>query len=647
MTAVDVDLTAEVERLRAELAAQEQRADAAEAREAAVAAVLGLLRTMSGDVQAILDGITEHAGRLTVSDNAQLFILRAGSFGPAAGWDRLGRAPATSLQTPRDGSAASVYARSESISRMAMAESRTIAVAGGPDAIADRFPATAFFWRRMWQRDGTVVGSAVHVPLVSGAEVLGTLVVRRPSLEPYIDPQIALLEAFAAQAVVALENARLFDETQQQSRKLEASNAQLRDALEQQTATSEILRAISTSPTDPSRALQLVLESAARFTGVPNLGILQVRGDTFRLEAVLNPKRFRSSTPPIGSTWLLAERSFFALAIRGARTMHFADLRESLAEFPDSRRLVERGIRTAIAIPLLHEERAIGLLTSMRPEVQPYTPGEIALFERFAVHATIAIENARLYRELQESNRQLDEASQHKSAFLSAMSHELRTPLNAVIGYSEILQEECEDAGYTDLIPDLEKINASGKHLLSLISNVLDLSKIEAGKMDLSVEDFSVEQLLGEVAAVVPPLIDKNANRFVLDAAPNLGGMQTDQTKLRQCLLNLLSNAAKFTERGTVTLAVTRGSQPEGGWLTFAVTDTGIGMTEEQQGRLFEAFTQAEAGTGGRYGGTGLGLALSREFCRQLGGDISVTSEPGKGSTFTIRLPEAVPKSAP
>ncbi|MHB8578142.1 MAG: sensor histidine kinase, partial [Dehalococcoidia bacterium] len=249
-------------------------------------------------------------------------------------------------------------------------------------------------------------------------------------------------------------------------------------------------------------------------------------------------------------------------------------------------------------------------------------------------------------RELEVVNRQLDDASRHKSAFLSAMSHELRTPLNAVIGYSEILQEECEDAGHTDLIPDLEKINASGKHLLSLISNVLDLSKIEAGRMDLAVEDFAVEHLLGEVAAVVPPLIDKNANRFVLETAGDLGSMQTDKTKLRQCLLNLLSNAAKFTDHGVITLAVTRESQPDGDWLSFAVSDTGIGMTPEQQARLFEAFTQAEAGTSVRYGGTGLGLALSREFCRLLGGDITVESEPGEGSTFTIRLPETAPSTA-
>ncbi|MHB8577943.1 MAG: GAF domain-containing protein, partial [Dehalococcoidia bacterium] len=386
----------------AELAAQEQRADAAEAREAAVAAVLGLLRTMSGDVQAILDGITEHAGRLTASDNAVLGILDVGRFLAVAGWVRDGRGPAMSLKRPRDQSGNLVAGSAVS---PAVAERRTISVSGGADAIAEHFPGSAAVWRGMG-REGVSIGSAAFVPLVQREAVVGVLCVRRASTAPYSAQQIALLEAFTAQAVVALENARLFHETQQQSRDLEASNAQLRDALDQQTATATILQAISTSPTDPSRALRLVLESAARFTGVPNLGILQVHGDTFRLDAVLNPKRFASDAPPIGSSWLLAEQSFLALAIREARTVHVADLRESLGEFPDSRRMVERGVRTAIAIPLLHDGRAIGLLTSIRPEVQPYTPGEIALFERFAAHAAIALKNARVYRELREALEQ-------------------------------------------------------------------------------------------------------------------------------------------------------------------------------------------------------------------------------------------------
>jgi signal transduction histidine kinase len=219
------------------------------------------------------------------------------------------------------------------------------------------------------------------------------------------------------------------------------------------------------------------------------------------------------------------------------------------------------------------------------------------------------------------------------------MSHELRTPLNAIIGYSEMLQEEAEDLGEDAFVGDLQKINGAGKHLLGLINDILDLSKIEAGRMDLYVEVFNVGQLVHDVAAIVQPLVDKNANVLDIGCPEDIGSMQADLTKVRQTLFNLLSNASKFTDHGTISLTVKR--EP-GDWITFAVSDTGIGMTEAQLGRLFEAFSQAEASTRPRYGGTGLGLAISRAFCRMMGGDLTVTSVYGEGSTFTVRLPVVV-----
>jgi signal transduction histidine kinase len=271
--------------------------------------------------------------------------------------------------------------------------------------------------------------------------------------------------------------------------------------------------------------------------------------------------------------------------------------------------------------------------------VRPFTSDQIALVQTFANQAAIAIENTRLFEELQVANERLADASQHKSDFLASMSHELRTPLNAIIGYSEMLQEEADDLGEEAFLPDLQKINAAGKHLLGLINDILDLSKIEAGKMDLYLETFSVPNLVSGVAAIVQPLMEKNANTLEVQAADDLGTMHADLTKVRQALFNLLSNAAKFTDHGTITLTVQR--EPDD-WLTFAVSDTGIGMTEEQLGRLFEAFSQAEASTRSRYGGTGLGLAISRRFCRLMGGDLTVESMYGRGSTFTVRLPATV-----
>jgi signal transduction histidine kinase/CheY-like chemotaxis protein len=230
-------------------------------------------------------------------------------------------------------------------------------------------------------------------------------------------------------------------------------------------------------------------------------------------------------------------------------------------------------------------------------------------------------------------------ASQAKSDFLASMSHELRTPLNAIIGYSEMLLET-EDADAGDLKPDLEKIRGAGKHLLSLINDILDLSKIEAGKMDVFVEEFDVATMLAEVEAVARPLMAKNANTFEVRRAPGLGTMRSDQTKVRQNLFNLISNAAKFTKQGRITLDVRRSPDKSGGeWLEFRVADTGIGITPAQMARLFQAFGQADAATTRTYGGTGLGLAITKHFCRMLGGDVTVESEHGRGSTFTLTLP--------
>ena len=231
------------------------------------------------------------------------------------------------------------------------------------------------------------------------------------------------------------------------------------------------------------------------------------------------------------------------------------------------------------------------------------------------------------------------QATQAKSQFLASMSHELRTPLNAIIGYSEMLHEEAEDLGQDTFLPDLVKIREAGRHLLSLINDVLDLSKIEAGKMDVLIEDFEVADLIAQVQSVIEPLMTKNANTLVVDCAPDLGAMRSDQTKLRQSLFNLLSNAAKFTERGRITLAARRIVQDGDDVLEFKVSDTGIGMTGEQLGRLFQAFAQAEASTSRDYGGTGLGLAITRHFCRMLGGEVAAESTPGKGSTFAIVVP--------
>jgi len=256
--------------------------------------------------------------------------------------------------------------------------------------------------------------------------------------------------------------------------------------------------------------------------------------------------------------------------------------------------------------------------------------------------------------ELAEARQAADLANKAKSTFLANMSHELRTPLNAIIGYTEMVSEELEEAGAKSLKPDLDKVVAAAKHQLALVNDILDLSKIEAGKTTLFVEEFDVTRLIGEVASTVQPLVARNGNRFEVNCPASIGSMRADVTKVRQVLFNLLSNASKFTEKGTISLEVrgeneevrtdTRWLSPLTSHLVFRVSDTGIGMTPEQLAKLFQAFEQADNSTSKKYGGTGLGLAISRKFCRLMGGDITVQSKAGKGSTFTVTLPQIVPE---
>ena len=314
--------------------------------------------------------------------------------------------------------------------------------------------------------------------------------------------------------------------------------------------------------------------------------------------------------------------------------------------FPRAALSSDLGVRAGLAFPVLVNREVAAVLEFFATEPAQPSAGLLDLMENVGTQLGRVIERARAEESLQRSKDEADRANRTKSTFLASMSHELRTPLNAIIGYSEILEEDLGDLGEEQMVSDVEKIRRSGKHLLGVINDVLDLSKIEAGKMDLYLETFEVSALVDDVTSTVRPMVEQGGNTLVVRVEGELGQMRADASKVRQALLNLLSNSAKFTEGGTVTLDVRRSETDSGPWITMAVGDTGIGLSPDQLAQLFRPFTQVDSGPTRRYGGTGLGLVISRDFCRLMGGDIGVESELGQGSTFTIRLPAVVPDPA-
>jgi signal transduction histidine kinase len=296
------------------------------------------------------------------------------------------------------------------------------------------------------------------------------------------------------------------------------------------------------------------------------------------------------------------------------------------------------GYRARLIVPLVSADKVVGALVIRRKQPGNFAKDTIQLLQTFAAQSVLAIQNARLFREIEDKSRQLQLASEHKSQFLASMSHELRTPLNAIIGLTEMMVSNAARFGTEKALEPLRRVNAAGTHLLSLINEVLDLSKIEAGKLELNPEAVDLARLIDEVIGTAGQLAEKNHNRLVVEAQENLGALNADSMRLKQILLNLLSNACKFTKEGEVALRVRKVGDGRD-WVELAVADSGIGMTAEQQAKLFQEFTQADSLTARRYGGTGLGLALSRKLARMMGGDVTVRSEPGKGSVFTVRLP--------
>jgi signal transduction histidine kinase len=478
--------------------------------------------------------------------------------------------------------------------------------------------ASAFLVRRMVEPIRALQAGAERI---GAGELTGRIDVRTG------DELQALAERFNTMA------AQLHESYAGLERKVEERTAELRETLEQQTATSNILRVISASPTDTAPVFEAIVKAAAGLGEA--VAVTALRFDGERLHFVTSTadaglvEQFARAYPKVPDRSTISGR-----VILEGRSVQVEDLRAD-SEMDPAMTAKSPGHRL-LGVPLMRDGSPIGVLTILWREPGAVPAKFLRLVETFADQAVIAIENVRLFNEIQEKSRQLEIASKHKSDFLANMSHELRTPLNAIIGFSEALKERMFGDLNDKQAEYIEDIHASGRHLLALINDILDLSKVEAGRMELDLAEFDVPAALDNAIALVKERAQRHGIRLALDVGPGVGAFVADERKVKQILLNLLSNAVKFTpEGGKVSVSAV---QPNGA-LEVAVSDTGVGIAPGDREAIFEEFRQVGKDYTRKAEGTGLGLALTRRFVEMHGGTIRVESEPGKGSTFTFTIP--------
>jgi signal transduction histidine kinase len=472
------------------------------------------------------------------------------------------------------------------------------------------------FGRRIGNRNILVV------PMVREGAPIGAVVVGRAEPGLYTDKQVSLLGTFADQAVIAIENVRLFQELQTRTRELARSVGELR-------ALGEIGQAVS-STLDPETVLTTIVANADQLSGTDGGAVYEYEEGTGQLHLRATRKfdeelvAVLRTTPPLLGEGAVGQ----AAALR--QPVQIPDLTVEGAYHGPLRTILPRaGFRAVLAVPLVREGRVLGGLVVARKSPGAFPPETVELLKTFAAQSALAIQNARLFRELES-------ASRHKSEFLANMSHELRTPLNAVIGFSEVLQERMFGELNDKQMEYVQDIHASGRHLLSLINDILDLSKVEAGRMELELAPFSIPAALENALILVRERAERHGLRLNLSVDGGLGELVADERKVKQVLLNLLANAVKFTpEGGRVAVS----AQPADGFVEVAVTDTGIGIAPEDQEAIFEEFRQVGTDYARKREGTGLGLTLARKLVELHGGRMWVKSALGQGSTFTFTLP--------
>jgi signal transduction histidine kinase len=580
----------------------------------AISEILGVISSSPTDVQPVFDTIAERAALLCDAKTGFVFTFDGEwiNLGSSFGVDPQG-VEAIRRKCPLRPGGHSIAGRTVSKG----------AVVHVPDVLADpeyelkEAAVTAGF-------RGTL-----GVPMLSEGKIVGAITVTRAEVGSFTDKQVDLLKTFASQAVIAIQNVRLFNE--------------INEALEQQTATSEILRVISNSQTDVQPVLDTIVRNAVRLCDGLFSALYQFDGELIHLgaqhnftpEALEEVHRIFPARPTraLGTGRAILERV----------VVHVPDV-ELDPEFPQSLSHAI-GFRSSLFVPMLREGAPTGVIMVARAEPGPFSDNEIELLRTFADQAVIAIENVRLFNEIQDKSRQLEIAGKHKSEFLANMSHELRTPLNAIIGFSEILLERMFGEVNEKQEDYLKDIHSSGQHLLSLINDILDLAKVEAGNMELNLATFDLPAAIDNALILIRERAMRHGIALSVEVDSQLGELNADERKLKQILLNLLSNAVKFTPEGG---RITVGAHLFGDMVEIAVNDTGIGIAPEDHAAVFEQFKQVGTDYKRKAEGTGLGLALTRKLVELHGGSMRLESEPGKGSTFAFTLPlKAAAQNAP
>jgi signal transduction histidine kinase len=574
----------------------------------AISEVLRVISSSPTDVKPVLDAVAVRATRICEASDVRIFLVEGNAIRAVAGFgDVPGAIPLGEIRA---------IAR-DFVAGRSVVDRTAVHV---PDimAVPDEYPMAL----KLSQPHG--IRTVLGVPLMREQRALGVILLRRIGVRPFSEKQIALLNTFADQAAIAIANVRLFEETQ--------------EALDRQTATAEVLKTISRSTFDLDKVLQALLDNATRLSGATRAMMLRPDADgNYRPTVTFNmagddPLVVRMRAQPIRP----GRDSLNGRVLLEKRPMHIPDVRAD----PDYGRqdlAAAGGLRTVLSVPMLRNGEAIGLIALTKgAEVDPFTGKQIEIVTTFADQAVIAIENVRLFREIESKSAQLEVANKHKSEFLANMSHELRTPLNAIIGFSEVLLDKMFGEVNEKQFDYLKDIHESGRHLLSLINDILDLSKIEAGRMELELSSFHLPTAISNAMTLVRERAQRHGIQLGSELDPALGELNADERKVKQILVNLLSNAVKFTpDGGRVHVSAAKVN----GVVEVNVRDTGIGIAPEDQAVVFEEFKQVGRDALRKAEGTGLGLTLTKKLVELHGGEIRLESAPGKGSTFSFTLP--------